>query len=118
MHVLTSGDEKSVGADQLGSWLIWICSVLKEKIQAQHEISKHSQLLCKYSHACLISKDKEMHHTFMFARNPTPKVMATAETSTFRIFCGRNVRDRNVQAETSVAEMSEHPLLCVYRMIF
>ena len=30
LHVIKSGDEKSVGPDQLGSWLIWICSVLKK----------------------------------------------------------------------------------------
>ena len=31
MHVITSGDENSVGPYQLGSWLIWTCSVLKKK---------------------------------------------------------------------------------------
>ena len=36
--------------------------------------------------------------------------MVMVEMSTFGIFSGRNVRGRIVQAETSVAEMSEHPL--------
>ena len=31
LHVFTSRDENSVGPDQVGSWLIWICSVLKKK---------------------------------------------------------------------------------------
>ena len=31
MHVFTSRDENSVDPDQVGSWLIWICSVLKKK---------------------------------------------------------------------------------------
>ena len=31
LDVFTNRDENSVGPDQLGSWLIWICSVLKEK---------------------------------------------------------------------------------------
>ena len=30
LHVFTSRDENSVSPDQLGSWLIWICSVLKK----------------------------------------------------------------------------------------
>ena len=33
--------------------------------------------------------------------HPNPKYMAMAETSAFGIFRGRNVRGRNVQAETS-----------------
>ena len=37
---------------------------------------------------------------------PQPKIYDLAETSTFGIFRGRNVRGRNVQAEMSVAEMS------------
>ena len=37
----------------------------------------------------------------MQAHIPNPKFMVMAETSTFGIFCGRNVRGRNVQAETS-----------------
>ena len=49
-----------------------------------------------------------MHHTFMHAHISNPKFMVMAETSTFDIFFGRNVRGRNVQAEMSVAEMSEH----------
>ena len=44
----------------------------------------------------------------MHAHIPNPKFMVMAETSTFSIFCGRNVRGRNVQAEMSVAEMFEH----------
>ena len=47
-----------------------------------------------------------MHHTFMHAHIPNPKLMVLAEMSTFGIFSGRNVRGRNVRAETSVAEMS------------
>ena len=31
LHAFTSRDEKCVGLDQVGSWLIWICSVLKKK---------------------------------------------------------------------------------------
>ena len=31
LHVFTSRDENSVGLDQVGSWLIWNCSVLKKK---------------------------------------------------------------------------------------
>ena len=31
LHVFTSRDENSVSPNQLGSWLIWICSVLKKK---------------------------------------------------------------------------------------
>ena len=35
LHIFTSRDESSVGPDQVGSWLIWIYSVLKKKeIQA------------------------------------------------------------------------------------
>ena len=37
---------------------------------------------------------------------PARQFMVMAETSTFSIFCGRNICCRNVQAETSVAEMS------------
>ena len=37
---------------------------------------------------------------------PQPKIYDLAETSTFGIFRGRNVRGRNVRAEMSVAEMS------------
>ena len=53
-----------------------------------------------------------MHHTFMHAHIPNPKLMA--ETSTFGIFRGGNVHGQNVPAETSkaemsVREMSEHP---------
>ena len=44
-----------------------------------------------------------MHHTLMHAHIPNPRFMVMAEMSTFGIFCGRNV-----QAEMSVAEMSEH----------
>ena len=44
LHVFTSRDENSVGPDQVGSWLIRICSVLK-KIQAQHGSSKHSSIV-------------------------------------------------------------------------
>ena len=44
-----------------------------------------------------------MHHTFMHAQIPNPKFMGMAEMSTFGIFRGRNVR-----AETSMAEKSEH----------
>ena len=56
----------------------------------------------------MISKDYEMLHTFMHAHIPNPKFMVMAEMSTFGFFQGRNVRGRNVQAEMSVAEMSEH----------
>ena len=42
-----------------------------------------------------------MHHTFMQAHTPNAKFMVMAETSTFGIFHGWNVRGRNVQAETS-----------------
>ena len=49
-----------------------------------------------------------MHHTF--AQIPNPKFMVMTETSTFGIFRGRNIRGRNVQAETSMAEMFEHHL--------
>ena len=45
----------------------------------------------------------------MHAHIPNPKFMDMAETSTFDIFRGRNVLGWNVQAEMSVAEMSEHP---------
>ena len=38
---------------------------------------------------------------------PQPKIYDLAETSTFGIFRGWNVRGRNVWAETSVAKMSE-----------
>ena len=34
--------------------------------------------------------------------------MVMAEMSTFDIFCGQNVRGQNVQAEASMAEMSQH----------
>ena len=64
-------------------------------------IIMHLWINFKYSHAYLISKDYEMHHTFMNAHIQNPKFMVMAETSTFGIFCGRNVRGRNVQAETS-----------------
>ena len=37
----------------------------------------------------------------MHAHIPNPKFMGMAETPTFGIFRGRNVRGRNVQAETS-----------------
>ena len=37
----------------------------------------------------------------MHALIPNPKFMVMAETSTFGIFRGRNVRGRNVRAETS-----------------
>ena len=37
---------------------------------------------------------------------PQSKIYDLAETSTFGIFRGRNVRGRNVRAEMSVAEMS------------
>ena len=50
-----------------------------------------------------------MHYTFMHEHIPNTKFMVLAETSTFGIFRGRNVLGRIVQAETSVAEMSEHP---------
>ena len=42
-----------------------------------------------------------MHHTFIHAHIPNPQFMVLAETSAFAIFRGRNVRGRNVQAETS-----------------
>ena len=45
----------------------------------------------------------EMHHTFMHAHIPNSRFMVMAEMSTFGIFCGRNV-----QAEMSMAEMSQH----------
>ena len=51
-----------------------------------------------------------MHHTFMHAHIPNPKFMVLAETSTFGIFRGRNVQAETSVAEMSVAEMSEHPL--------
>ena len=55
-----------------------------------------------------------MHHTFMHAYTPSPKIMVLAETSTFGIFpgqnvrgrnvLGRNVRGRNVRAPISIAQ--------------
>ena len=42
----------------------------------------------------------------MHAYIPNPKFMVMAEMSTFAIFCGRNVRGPNIQAEMSVAKMS------------
>ena len=39
----------------------------------------------------------------MHAYIPNPKFMVMAEMSTFAIFCGRNVRGPNIQAEMSVA---------------
>ena len=46
----------------------------------------------------------------MHANIPNPELMVMAEMSTFAIFCGRNVRGPNIQAEMSVAEMcsAEH----------
>ena len=41
--------------------------------------------------------------------HPNPQFMVMAETSTFGIFRGLNVRGRNVRALTSVAEMSYIP---------
>ena len=40
-------------------------------------------------------------HENMHGINTLPQFMVLAETSTFGIFCGRNVRGRNVRAETS-----------------
>ena len=46
-----------------------------------------------------------MHHTcmheYMHGINTHPQFMVLAETSTLGIFCGRNVRGRNVRAEMS-----------------
>ena len=42
----------------------------------------------------------------MHAHIQNPKFMEMAEMSTFDILRGRNAHCRNVQAETSVAEMS------------
>ena len=52
----------------------------------------------------------------MHAYIPNPKLMFMAETSTLGIFCGRNVCGRNVRAETSMAEMSEHRSVWAYSL--
>ena len=44
----------------------------------------------------------------MYAHIPNSKFMVMAETSTFGIFRGRNVQAETSWAEMSVAEMSEH----------
>ena len=38
LHVFTSRDENSVGPDQVGSWLIWIYSLLKKKDKSRHSM--------------------------------------------------------------------------------
>ena len=48
LHVFTSRDENSVDPDQVGSWLIWICSVLKKKDKPRFsmKVVNIHQLLC------------------------------------------------------------------------
>ena len=48
LHVFTNRDENSVGPDQVGSWLIWICSVLKkkDKTRLSMKVANIYQLLC------------------------------------------------------------------------
>ena len=48
LHAFTSRDEKCVGPDQVGSWLIWICSVLKKKDKSRlsMKVVNIHQLLC------------------------------------------------------------------------
>ena len=48
LHVFTSRDENIVDPDQVGSWLIWICSVLKKKDKPRFsmKVVNIHQLLC------------------------------------------------------------------------
>ena len=48
LHVITSRDENSVDPDQVGSCLIWICSVLKKKDKSRlsMKVVNSHQLLC------------------------------------------------------------------------
>ena len=58
VHVFTSRDEKCVGPDQVGSWLIWICCVLKKKDKSRlsMKVVNIHQLLCVTS---TVSKFKD-----------------------------------------------------------
>ena len=49
LHVFTSRDENRVDPDQVGSWLIWICSVLKKKDKPRisMKVVNIHQLLCR-----------------------------------------------------------------------
>ena len=59
LHVFTNRDENSVDPDQVGSWMIWICSVLKKIDKSRlslKEVNIH-QLLCRvYSRESLYKK--------------------------------------------------------------
>ena len=57
-HVFTSRDENCVGPDQVGSWLIRICCVLKKKDKSRlsMKVVKIRQLLCVTS---TVSKFKD-----------------------------------------------------------
>ena len=48
LHVFTSRDENSMDPDRVGSWLIWICCVLKKKDKPRFsmKVVNIHQLLC------------------------------------------------------------------------